>query len=66
MTPKRGQPPKPPEEQRNDKISLRFTKAERTILEEAYRLSGSPNTLARWLASTTLEEAERIITEHRN
>ena len=61
MTPKRGQPPKPPEEHRTKQKTLMYNAAELAKLEEAYRLSESPRTFSRWLANITLEEAERII-----
>ena len=65
MTPKRGQPPKPPEEQRTKRMMIRHTEAERALLEEAHKLSGSKRTLATWVATITIEEAERIIKQHK-
>lgn len=64
MVPKRGQPPKPPEERREAQMKIRHTEAERALLEKAHQLSGSPRTLARWVASVTVEEAQRIVNEH--
>lgn len=63
MTPKRGQPPKPPEKSRTEKISFRYTPEEKAKLEAAWEALGSPNTLSRWLATVTLEEAERILSD---
>lgn len=65
MTPKRGQPPKPPEEKRVEKKELRYSTKELELLEEAYQLIGMPNTFSRWLANVTLEEAEKIVREHK-
>ena len=65
MTKKRGQPPKPPEDQRTKRMMIRHTEAERALLEEAYRLSGSERTLATWVSSVTVEEAEKIIKSHK-
>ncbi len=65
MTPKRGQPPKPPDKQRTQKTLLSHTEAEKEILKKAHRLSGSTRTLSRWLAELTMEEAERIIASHK-
>lgn len=65
MTPKRGQPPKPPEEQRKNKASIRYNDVEMKLLEDAYALSDSPKTLSRWLAEITLEEAQKIIDSHK-
>ena len=65
MAKKRGQPPKPPEEQRTKRMMIRHTEAERALLEEAYRLSGSERTLATWVSSVTVEEAEKIIKSHK-
>lgn len=64
MTPKRGQPPKPPGERRTIYKNLAYNQTEMALLEEAYRLSGEPNTIARWLAEITLEEARQIIESH--
>lgn len=64
MTPKRGQPPKPPEKRRTEKKELLYSTEELATLEKAYQLDGEPNTFSRWLANMTLEEAERIIIEH--
>lgn len=61
MTPKRGQPPKPPEKKRTEMVYYRYTPEEKARLEAAWEASGSPNTLSRWLAEVTLEEAERIL-----
>lgn len=66
MSPKRGQPPKPPEEQRTESVSYRYTKGEKALLQEAWELSGSSKTLSRWFAEITLEEAKKIITEHKH
>ncbi len=63
MTPKRGQPPKPLEEQRTESVSYRYTKEEKALLQEAWELSGSPKTLSRWFAEITLEEAKRIVND---
>ncbi len=65
MTPKRGQPPKPPEKRRDVEKKLRYSAEEIATLEEAYRISGSPNTFSRWLATITTEEAKRIIDSHK-
>jgi len=65
MTNRRGQPPKPLEQHKNEKQSLRYTKDEMELLREAYRLAGSPRTLARWLAEMTLEEARKIVASHK-
>ncbi len=65
MSPKRGQPPKPPENQRTKKMTIRHTEAERALLEEAHRLSGSKRTLATWVSSVTVDEAEKIIESHK-
>ncbi len=64
MAKKRGQPPKPPEQRREIQMKILHTEAERALLEKAYQLSGSPRTLARWVASVTIEEAQRIVNEH--
>ena len=61
MTPKRGQPPKPPEEHRLNKQTVRYNDAEMELLKTAYQKSESPRPFLRWLANITLEEAERII-----
>lgn len=61
MTPKRGQPPKPPEKRRTETVFTRYTPEEKALLEKAWELSGSPNTLARWAGEITLQEATRIV-----
>ncbi len=64
MTPKRGQPPKPPEKRKSGQIGLRVSQSERELLETAYRLSGSTETFSRWMVGITIEEAQRIVNEH--
>jgi hypothetical protein len=61
MTPKKGQPPKPPERKREIEKKLRYSPEELVIVEEAYRLSESPRPFLRWLANITLDEAREII-----
>ena len=61
MNPKRGQPPKPPEDLRTRKKLLSYSDSELAVIKTAYEVAGSPNTLSRWLATVTLEEARRII-----
>ena len=63
MSPKRGQPPKPPEKSRTELVSTRYTPEEMKILKKAHRLSMTTKTLARWVVETSLEEARRIIKE---
>ena len=63
MTPKRGQPPKPPEKKRDVEKKLRYSPEELAVVEEAYRLSESPRPFSRWLAEVTLEEAQRIVND---
>ena len=65
MTKKRGQPPKPPYEQRTRQMTIRHTQAERELIEQAYKLSESQRTLATWVASVTVSEAEKIIELHK-
>lgn len=64
MSPKRGQPPKPPEKRRTIYKNLAYNPEEIEKLEKAWQLAGSPNTISRWLATVTLDEAEKIITEY--
>lgn len=65
MTPKRGQPPKPPEKQRTERIVTRYTKDEMELLDEAYRLSESQRPFSRWLADFTVEEIRKMIESHK-
>ena len=66
MSPKRGrgQPPKLPENRKSSQIGLRVTAAERAILEEAHRLSGSTESFSRWMVGMSVEEAKKIIAIH--
>ncbi len=61
MPKKRGQPPKPPEKSRTEKVVHRYTPEEKALLQRAWEASGSPNTLSRWLADQSMEKAKRII-----
>lgn len=61
MVPKRGQPPKPPEERKKSTLGFRVTNEEKALLEEAYKLSGVAETFSRWVVGITLEEARRIV-----
>ena len=65
MPPKRGQPPKPPQKSRTELVAARYTPEEMAILKEAYELSESTTTLARWVVETSLEEAKKIIASRR-
>jgi hypothetical protein len=61
MTPKRGQPLKPPEKRRDVEKRLRYSPEEIAIVEEAYKISESKRPFLRWLANTTIDEARKII-----
>ncbi len=65
MVPKRGQPPKPPEEKRDVVKRVLYTRDEIEILEAAFALSGKQRSFSRWLATITMEEARRIIESHK-
>lgn len=65
MTPKRGQPPKSPEDRKDSQIGLRVTEQERSLLENAYHLSGTAETFSRWMIGISLEEAQKIVDSHR-
>lgn len=64
MTPKRGQPPKPPEKKRSVEKKVLYSPEEIGILEKAYELSGAERPFGRWHAEISLEEAQRIIAQH--
>lgn len=65
MSKKRGQPAKAKFHHRVKKKTLCYSQVEMMQLEEAYELSGSPKTFSRWLATLTLEGAEKIRSVHR-
>lgn len=64
MSPKRGQPPKPPEKKRSVEKKVLYSPEEIEVLEKAYALSGTERPFGRWHAEISLDEAKRIITEH--